>query len=94
MPIRHQDAYMRTTLTLDDDIAARLKELAHRKGISFKAAVNSVLRRGLTAPERSGRRAKPFRVRTFRSAFQPGVDPLRLNELADEVEVRRFRGQA
>ena len=85
---------MRTTLTLDDDLAARLRDLAHRKGISFKEALNSVLRRGLSAPERSERRPKEFRVRTFRSAFQPGVDPLRLNQLSDEIEVRRFRGGA
>ncbi len=83
---------MRTTLTLDDDLAARLKKMAHRAGISFKEAVNSALRRGLSAPERSGRRAKPFRVRTFRSPFQPGVDPLKLNQLSDEIEARRFRG--
>lgn len=85
---------MRTTLTLDDDLAARLKELAHRRGITFKEALNSVLRRGLTAPESSGRRVKPFRVRTFRSPFQPGVDPMKLNQLSDEIEVRRFRGGA
>ena len=85
---------MRTTLTLDDDLAARLKEFAHRKGISFKEALNSALRRGLTAPEGSGRRPRPFRVRTFRSPFQPGVDPMKLNQLSDEVEVRRFRGGA
>ncbi|HEX5137847.1 MAG TPA: hypothetical protein VFY93_12795 [Planctomycetota bacterium] len=85
---------MRTTLTLDDDLAARLRDLAHKKGISFKEALNSVLRRGLSAPAGSGRRAKPFRVRTFKSPFQPGVDPLRLSQLADEIEVRRFRGGA
>lgn len=85
---------MRTTLTLDDDLAARLKDLAHRKGITFKEALNSVVRRGLSAPEKSGRRPKPFRVRTFKSPFQPGVDPLKLNQLSDEIEVRRFRGGA
>jgi hypothetical protein len=85
---------VRTTLTLDDDLAARLKKLAQRKGISFKDALNSALRRGLSAPERSELRPKAFRVRTFRSAFQPGVDPLRLNQLSDDVEVRRFRGES
>jgi plasmid stability protein len=85
---------VRTTLTLDDDIAARLKKIAHRLGISFKEAVNSILRRGLSAPERSGRTPKRFRVRTFRSPFQPGVDPLKLNQLSDEIEARRFRGGA
>ncbi len=37
---------MRTTLTLDDDIAAKLKAEARRSGRSFKAAVNDLLRLG------------------------------------------------
>jgi hypothetical protein len=85
----HQDVSMRTTLTLDDDVAARLKELARRRRLTFKQAVNATLRRGLGA-QVPGRR-QPFRVDTFRSPFRPGVDPLKLNELADELEMRRFR---
>jgi Arc/MetJ family transcription regulator len=83
---------MRTTLTIDDELAARLRELAHRRKISFKAAVNDALRRGLSAPQ--GRRAARTRYRTatFESPFRPGVDPLRLNQLADELEARRFGG--
>jgi hypothetical protein len=38
---------VRTTLTLDPDVAAKLKNEARRHGISFKEAVNSNLRRGL-----------------------------------------------
>lgn len=81
---------MRTTLTLDDDLVAMLKEMAHRKGTTFKEAVNTAIRRGLTAPSPSTSKAKRVRVKTFRSAFRPGVDPLRLNQLADDLEVRRF----
>jgi hypothetical protein len=80
---------VRTTLTLDDDVAVKLRELAHRRKVSFKEVVNSVLRRGLVAQESRGR-ARPYRVETFRSAFRPGVDPLRLNQLSDELEARRF----
>ena len=80
---------MRTTLTLDDDLAARLKALAHRHGTSFKEAVNTAIRRGL-APAPSARRPRQFRVKTFRSPFRPGVDQLKLNQLNDELEARRF----
>lgn len=80
---------MRTTLTLDDDLAHRLRDLAHKKRISFKEALNTTLRRGLTAQQAAGRRGTAFRVDTFRSNFRPGVDPLRLNQLSDEVETRR-----
>ena len=81
---------MRTTLTLDDDLADSLKEQAHHRGITFKEAVNSAIRRGIVAPLSSARRQKKFQVQTFRSGFRPGIDPLKLNELTDELEARRF----
>ena len=83
---------MRTTLTLDDDVAAKLRALAHRRGVPFKEVVNSVLRRGLTAQESRAEDSRPFRVEVFRSRFRPGVDPLKLNQLGDELEARRFAG--
>jgi len=83
---------VRTTLTLDDDVAARLRELAHRRRVPFKEVVNSVLRRGLTAQEHRAEGSRPFRVDVFQSRFRPGVDPLKLNQLADELEARRFAG--
>jgi len=81
---------MRTTLTLDDDVAAKLKDFARRKRVSFKDAVDATLRRGLTAQETSRRTAKPFRVQTFRSPLRAGVDPLKLNQLTDELEAQHF----
>ncbi len=84
---RHQDVFMRTTLTLDDDVATKLKELARRKKVPFKEAVNAVLRRGLVAQQGRQRDARPFRVEVFHSPFRPGVDPMRLNQLADELEI-------
>ena len=81
---------MRTTLTLDDEVAAKLRELAQRRKVSFKEVVNSVLRRGLVAQERRAGASRPFQVEAFRSAFRPGVDPLKLNQLSDELEARRF----
>jgi hypothetical protein len=38
---------MRTTLNLDDDLAARLAEEARRRGTSLSRAVNDTLRAGL-----------------------------------------------
>jgi photosystem II stability/assembly factor-like uncharacterized protein len=81
---------MRTTLTLDDDVAARLRELAHRRGLSFKQVVNSVLRRGLGAQEGCAEGGRPFQVEVFRSRFRPGADPLKLNRVNDDLEMRRF----
>ena len=84
---------MRTTLTLDDDVAAKLKEFVRRKRVPFKEAVNTVLRRGFVAPEPRGACAKPVRVKVFDSPFRAGVDPLRLNQLSDELEAEDAAGR-
>ena len=43
---------MRTTLTLDDDVAAKLKRLKRKRGDArFRALVNDALRAGLDALE-------------------------------------------
>jgi hypothetical protein len=83
---------MRTTLTLDDDLARRLKDLAHRQRQPFKQVVNTVLRRGLAAQDQP-RSESPFRVRTFRSGLRPGVDPLKLNQLVDELGIEEAASQ-
>lgn len=38
---------MRTTLTLDDDVAAMLEQVRKKQKISLKAAINTALRQGL-----------------------------------------------
>lgn len=81
---------MRTTLTLDDDLAERLTKLARRRNLSFKETVNTVLRRGLATQGLRAPAPAPFQVRTFRSAFRPGVDPQRLNQLLDELDVEHL----
>jgi hypothetical protein len=52
---------VRTTLTLDDDIAALLKKEARQSGEPFKQLVNRYLRRGLTAPKQAP--TKRFKVK-------------------------------
>jgi len=52
---------MRTTLTLDDDVAVKLRAAARRR--PFKVVVNEVLRAGLAALERPAAPRKPFRTR-------------------------------
>jgi len=43
---------MRTTVTLDDDLAIRLERLSQEQGRSFKAVINEALRAGLEALQR------------------------------------------
>jgi hypothetical protein len=52
---------MRTTLTLDDDVAAKLKAEARRAGRPFREVVNDTLRRGL-ASRRATARPQAFRI--------------------------------
>lgn len=65
---------MRTTLTIDDQIMAELKERAHRENVPLKQVVNQVLRRGLQAGGPRHPR-KPFRAKTF-AMGQPLVPSL------------------
>lgn len=51
---------MRTTLSLDDDVASLLKKEVRRSGEPFKQVVNRFLRLGLTASKQPAR--KPFKV--------------------------------
>ncbi len=77
---------MRMTVTIEDDIAARIEELRKRDGQSLKQVVNLLLRDGL---HRQGRpRAKPYRTRPRKLGLRPGFDASRLSQLADEVDGR------
>src|SRR4051812_17983632 len=66
-PIRHQYIRhamlrcMRTTLSLDEDVAAQLEAWRAKQKLTFKEAVNSALRRGLNELSRP-RARKPFRT--------------------------------
>ena len=56
---------MRTTLTLDDDVTARLERMMEKRRQSFKAVVNDVLRAGLAALDKARPAAAPYRIRPF-----------------------------
>lgn len=62
---------MRTTLTLDEDVARQLQRESRRSGKSFKEAVNHFLRLGLSAARKPQR--KPFVV-TPRNLGLPDFD--------------------
>lgn len=77
---------MRTTLTLDDDLAEKLRKLAHERRVPFRRVVNEVIRQALAEDSPSPSSPEAFIIDTFRSAFHMSVDPLRLNQLADELD--------
>ena len=76
---------MRTTLTLDQDVAAALKRLSQRSGRAFKQVVNEALRAGLraqAAPPARRYRLKPVSL----GGAAPGVNLDHALRLADALE--------
>ena len=75
---------MRTTLTLDDDLAGLLKRRARELGIPFKEAVNRAIRAGLS--EAAVRRHPAPKTIPHSFGFRPGVDLDKLGQIVDELE--------
>jgi hypothetical protein len=74
---------MRTTLTLDADVAQLIQDAAHRERRPIKQIVNDALRSGLTP---RATRQEPYRLTVHESAVRPGFDPAGFNQLVDELE--------
>lgn len=75
---------MRTTLTLDQDVWAKLRSEARRSGRPFKQVVNDFLRRAIN----EGRQppAEPFQVRARDLGIRPGLDYDNIGELIEQLE--------
>jgi hypothetical protein len=80
---------MRTTLTLDDDVAVQIEALRRKRRLSLKAVVNETLRRGLANAE--SRPSRTFRTRTFDvgAPLLPSID--NVAEALATAEGERFR---
>jgi hypothetical protein len=82
MPRTHHQN-VRTTVTLDEDVAAKLRSEARRSGRSFREVVNDTLRRGF-ASRRDGKPPKPFEVSARDlGELRPG---LALDSISDVLE--------
>lgn len=75
----------RTTITLDDDVAARLDEEMRRSNESYRETVNRVLRRGLNPPRRPPG-VKPFKVRARGLGVRDDLDFDNIEELLSQIE--------
>jgi hypothetical protein len=78
------DVSRRTTLTLEDDVAADVQREARRSGRSVKAVVNSAIRAGLDRQARGPR--EPFRVKPFDMGLRPGLNLDDIEGLLDLIE--------
>ena len=76
---------MRTTLTIDDDIARLVHEEVRHSGDSFKGTVNRLLRRGLMAEDKNAERAQ-FIVTPLFMGLRPGQNYDNIEALLEELE--------
>jgi len=76
---------VRTTLTLDDDVSAKLRAEMRRSGRSFKQTVNDFLRLGLHA-RRESKGRKPFQVKARDLGVRPGLNYDCVSELLEQLE--------
>ena len=67
---------MRTTLSLDDDVAALLARVQREEKATLKDVVNAALRHGLTAMQRKTPPAKRFHTKTLvlGKCYLPNLD--------------------
>jgi len=74
---------MRTTLTLEPDVAQRVRRKMKQKGLSLKQVVNDALRAGLVEADEAP--TPKFRVEPYPCRFKAGIDLDKLNQLEDEM---------
>ena len=76
---------MRTTLTLDPEVARRIRSEVRRSGKSFKAVVNDAIKAGLGLRSPQGP-APRFVVTPHHFGVRAGIDLDRINQLVDELD--------
>ena len=86
------DALVRTTLTIDDDLAGILRRKSRELEKPFKEIVNIALRKGLA--ENLEAEMHTVIVRPHDFGASPGIDMDRLNQLVDELEVEEYLRKA
>ena len=86
------DAGMRTTVTLDADVVAKLKAAARQQGISFKQALNQAIRAGLGPARRSPRHfTRPTQPMSLRAPVNLDKALLLATALEDEELVHKLQ---
>lgn len=79
---------MRTTVTLDPATEQLIRRAMAERGLSFKVALNDAIQRGLA--DLAGDEDVRFVVRPSPLGLRAGIDPARLNSLADDLEAEAF----
>ena len=80
----------RTTITLEDDVRAKLEAEVRKYGKSFKEIVYDTLRLGLCAREKAIA-SKPFEIRAWDMGLKPGYNLDKTWDLIEEIEGPDYR---
>ncbi len=75
---------MRTTVTLDADVDARLRALARERGVPLRTVINDALRAGVQAAGRAP--ATPYRLPSRRLGARPGLNLDKALSIAGQVD--------
>jgi Arc/MetJ-type ribon-helix-helix transcriptional regulator len=78
------DVMVRTTITLDPDVAERIQQRVKESKFTFKEVVNQALRAGLQSDDLA--EVHPFVVQPHACGFKAGIDLDKMNQLVDEFE--------
>jgi len=78
---------MRTTVTLDDDVALTVREEMHKgEGKTFKKALNDLVRKARNSSEIGKTKRKPFKIRAFNMGEFKNLNYDKISELIEYGE--------
>jgi hypothetical protein len=80
---------IRTTVTLDDEVAARVKRESRLRGASFRDTVNDLLRVALLSAGNMPRRT--LKIQPFHMGYKPGLNRDSIECLPDYGEGEKHR---
>ncbi len=80
---------MRTTITLDDDVAIKLYEIKRELNQPFKTVVNTVLRKGIMVEDTTTGKMYETPTLTIGMCRYPDID--NIAELLEAAEQREYK---
>ena len=81
---------MRTTLSLEEDVLHRAREISERTKTSFRHVVNEALRKGLDSIE-PPQKNRPYVTPSRKMGLKPGKSLDNINDLLAEIEGEEHR---
>jgi len=81
---------IRTTVTLDDDVVARVKRESQSRGASFRDTLNDLLRAGLLGVDKKPRR-RTLQIKPTHMGYKPGLNYDSIESLIEYGEGEQHR---